>query len=432
MSKIKIPKKTNFLSLFSWCLFDWANSAFSAIVITFIFSTYFTQAIAHNKIIGTHQWGDAMAIAGIIIALISPLLGAIADYEGRRKPWLAIFSIMTIIASALLWYAIPDEKYIFYTLSCVVIGTIGVEVGMVFYNAMLSNIAPKEYLGRLSGWAWGMGYVGGLAALVIALFVLLNHSAWFGLNLKTSEQVRICGPLVAIWFAFFGWPLFVFTPDQPSTGAGIYPSMITGLKKLYSTLTSVKKHRQIMVFLIARMIYTDGLNTLFAFGGIYAAGTFGMTYSKIIIYGIMMNVSAGIGAGILSWIDDIRGSKFTILFSLSLMIVAGAGILIVKSELLFWLLSSVVGLCVGPIQSASRSFIIRLTPKYMITEMFGLFAFSGKATAFIGPWLLGLVTLWTQSQRIGMSTVLIFLISGGILLLFVKGKSDIVQVSSER
>jgi UMF1 family MFS transporter len=423
-SMSEISKKTPFIGLFSWCLFDWANSAFSSIVITFIFATYYTKGIAANKIIGTAQWGNAIALASIIIALISPLLGAIADNEGRRKPWLAAFSVLKFAASALLWFALPNENYATYTLTCVILGTIGMEVGMVFYNAMLSSIAPKEYLGRLSGWAWGMGYIGGLVALIIALFVLLNHSAWFGLNLKTSEQVRICGPLVAVWFAIFAWPIFVFTPDQPSTGLGIYQSMRKGLKALLKTLYSVREHKNIMLFLLARMLYTDGLNTVFAFGGIYAAGTFGMDYSHIIIYGITMNISAGIGSAILAWMDDFKGSKFTILFSLVLMIFAGIGILVVRSHTWFWILSWALALCVGPIQAASRSFMIRITPKELVTEMFGLFAFSGKATAFVGPWLLGLVTLWSQSQRIGMTTVMIFLISGAILLIFVKEESN--------
>lgn len=413
-------KKASFLSLFSWCLFDWANSSFSTIVITFIFSTYFTQAIAANKIIGTAQWGDAMALAGIIIAILSPILGAIADHHGKRKPWLALFSLITIISAALLWYAKPELAYVHFTLTCVVLGTIGMEVGMVFYNAMLSDIAPKEFLGRLSGWAWGMGYIGGLVALVIALFVLLNHSAWFGLNLKTEEQVRICGPMVAIWFTLFGWPLFAFTPDQPRSGLGMYRSMLKGLHSLYLTLRKAREHKNIMIFLLGRMLYTDGLNTLFTFGGIYAAGTFGMSYSKIIMYGIMMNISAGIGSGVLAWLDDYKGSKFTILFSIILMVTAGLGTLLVTSELWFWLLSWIVGLCVGPIQAASRSYIIRITPPAMITEMFGLFALSGKATAFVGPWLVGLITLWTQSQRLGMSTVMIFMLSGAALLFFVK------------
>lgn len=420
----KVNAKEPFLSLLSWCLYDWAMSAFSSIVTTFIFSTYFTQGIAVNKIIGTAQWGNAMALAGLCIAIISPILGAIADNEGRRKPWLFIFSLITIMASALLWYAKPSTAYVFFTLTCVILGTIGIEVGMVFYNAMLSSIAPKKYLGRISGWAWGLGYLGGLAALTIALFVLLNHSAWFGLNLHTSEQVRICGPLVAIWFVIFGWPLFVFTPDQPSSGLGIYRSMTKGLAKLKKTLSSVQEHRNILLFLLARMLYTDGLNTLFAFGGIYAAGTFGMTYTKIIIYGITMNISAGLGSAIFAWMDDARGSKFTILFSLALMLTAGIGVLVVHQEHLFWILSWIVGLCVGPIQSASRSLIIRLSPQPMMTEIFGLFALSGKVTAFIGPWILGLVTLWTNSQRIGMSTVMVFLLAGGILLLWVSEEAS--------
>lgn len=412
--------KPSFAAMFSWCFFDWANSAFASIITTFIFATYFTGAIAKNKIIGTQQWGDAIALAGITIALISPILGAIADNEGRRKPWLAAFSLLAIFASFMLWFSLPGEEYIRQTLIWVILGTIGIEVGMVFYNAMLSDLASEKYLGRLSGWAWGLGYVGGLVALSITLFLFVFHSEIFGLNKGTYEHVRITGPLVGIWFAVFGWPLFVFTPDQPSSGLGIVKSMQKGLYELYDTFLHIKQYRNIVLFFVARMLYTDALNTIFAFGGIYAAGTFNLSYTEVIIYGIAMNLSAGIGAMTFASLDDKRGSKFTILLALLIMTSTGIGILIVQSKLWFWILSLGVALNVGPIQAASRSLMIRLAPKAYITEMFGLYALSGKITAFVGPWVLGMATVWAQSQRAGMATVMIFLLVGGAILLFVK------------
>jgi len=177
-------------SVAAWCLFDWANSAFPTLILTFVFATYFTKSVAKNPIIGTSQWGNAIALAGIMIAICSPIFGAIADHEGRRKPWLAVFTLICIIASALLWYTKPLHTDVHWALTWVVIGTIGFEVGMVFYNSMLSDLAPKAYLGRLSGWSWGIGYFGGLTSLIIMLF---------GFHVNTVDEIRLAGPFVALY-----------------------------------------------------------------------------------------------------------------------------------------------------------------------------------------------------------------------------------------
>lgn len=407
--------------LFAWAIFDWANSAFPTIITTFVFATYFSEKVAINKIIGSSQWGKAIGIASLFIAILSPILGAIADNEGRRKPWLAFFSLLCIVATALLWYAKPDPSYTHYTLLMVILGTIGMEVGMVFYNAMLKELVPDKYVGRASGWSWGLGYFGGLSALVVALVVFIDHgAAWFGLSSSQAEHIRICGPLVAAWFLIFGWPLFAFTPDRPSTGLGIQGAARAGLKSLYTTIKSLKQYKEIAKFLLARILYIDGLNTIFAFGGIYAAGTFNMSMSEVIEFGIAMNVGAGLGAMLFGWLDDYKGSKPTVLISLVLMMISGSGMLLATSKTTFWILGMILSLCVGPIQSASRSIMVHLAPPELITELFGLYAFSGKATAFMGPWIFGFMTLAFNSQRIGMSSTMLFLLVGAVILCFVK------------
>lgn len=401
----------------AWSLFDWANSAFPTLITTFIFATYFSEKVAPNKILGMAKWADAVALSGLIIALLSPFLGAIADYEGRRKPWLAFFTLLCVIASALLWTVEPHPDNMHKALTYVVIGTVGLEVGMVFYNAMLSQLAPPGYTGRVSGWSWGLGYFGGLTCLVIALFGFIDGGlTWLHLNKASAEQIRIVGPFVAVWFFIFACPLFIFTPDQPASGIGIQGAIRKGTASLVHTLKSLRQFKNIMIFLLARMLYIDGLNTIFAFGGIYAAGTFHMRFAEVIQFGISMNIAAGLGAICFSWMDDYRGAKITVLTTIVIMLLCGAGMLITTSVMWFWILGLGLGLCVGPIQSASRSLMVHLAPKHLITEMFGLYAFSGKATAFIGPWLLGLVTLATQSQRLGMATVLIFMSAGAAIL----------------
>lgn len=418
----KILTKKNKLAIVSWCLFDWAYSPFAVLITTFIFATYFTQKVAINEIIGTKQWADANALAGLIAALLSPILGAIADYEGRRKPWIFFFMILIIISSASLWFIQPSVSYVHLALFWIVIGTFALEVGSVFYNAMLEELAPSNYLGRLSGWGWGCGYLGGLIALIIALQAfVLNDGRWLGLNPQTAEQVRICGPLVAVWLIVFSWPMYVFTPDQPTTGIGIIKASRCGLKSLWMTLKLLRhQYKNILMFLIARMVYIDGLITVFAFGGIYAAGVFHMSLAEVIQFGIGMNFAAGVGAAIFGWMDDKKGPKLTILLTLCLMIACGIGIVLIHSKLWFWILGMGLSLGVGPVQAASRSLFIRIAPPQLITELFGLYTLSGRATSFMGPWILGLVTVHFSSQRAGISTAFLFMALGGILLCWVR------------
>ena len=418
-----LPARTSKRAIIAWCIYDWANSAFPVIVLTFVFADFFTEKIAANRIMGMSQWADAVAIAGVFIALFSPVVGAIADHEGRRKPWLAVFSLITIVSAGLLWFSHASPDSATWTLAWVALGLVGLEVGVVFYNAMLRDVAPKNHIGRVSGWGLGVGYFGGLVSLVITLFVFVKAShAW--LDTSTYEQVRICGPFVAVWFALFSLPLFFFTPDRPSTGLSFRVAMRLGLLELLKTLRNLKQHREILKFLAARIFYIDGLNTIFAFGGIYAAGVFGLTFSQVIEFGIAMNVAAGLGAIGFAWVDDYVGAKPTILMTLLIMLCAGMGILVVRTQLEFWILGMVLSVCVGPVQAASRSLMVRLVPPPLMTEMFGLYAFSGKATSFFGPWLVGILTLSFSSQRVGMSAAMALLLVGGVALCFVKAPKN--------
>ncbi len=422
------PEKPVKLAVISWCLFDWAISSFPVLITTFIFATYFTEKVAVNKIIGTTQWGEANGLAGLIIAVFSPIFGAIADHQGQRKPWLRMLLPAVIISAAALWFVKPSPDYVTWALFWIVIGTTALETGTLFYNAMLNEIAPRDWLGRLSGWGWGAGYAGGLVALIFTLNIfILNDSAWLGLNHATAEQIRICGPFVAVWIILFSWPLFAFTPDRPSTGVSLIHATRMGLRTLGNTLRILPRYRNILIFLLARMLYIDGLITIFAFGGIYAAGVFGMDTAQVIQFGICMNIAAGIGAAIMGWLDDARGPKITIHCALLLMIICGLGMLLVHSKSWFWIFGMGLSLGVGPVQAASRSLLIRIAPQELMTEFFGLYNFSGKATSFMGPWMLALVTGVFASQRAGMSTVFFLMAAGGILLFFVRVKPAAMQ-----
>lgn len=408
------------IAIAAWCIYDWACAAFSIIVITFIFSTYFTTKIAENQIIGTYQWANATSLAGFIIAVTSPFFGAIADHGGYHKVWLFFFTCLSILNASLLWFSYPSTHFIYSTLTFVVLGAIGYEIAQVFYNAFLPTLAPKDYLGRISGWGWGAGYLGGIVALTIALVVFVKTNL-FNLDIQTAGQIRICGPFTALWYAIFSLPLFFLVPGIETKRSALPQAVRAGWKDLISTLKTLPQEKNMLLYLIAHMVYTDGLNTLFAFGGIYAAGTYGLSFEEVLLFGISMNVTAGLGAILLGWMDDYLGSKQTILFSLLCLIAFGIPVLLLHNKFLFWGIALLLCIFVGPVQSASRSMMVHLImSKKMSAEMFGLYAFSGKITAFIGPLILGYVTLVFNSQRIGMSTVLLFFMIGALLLLPVK------------
>ena len=404
-----------------WALYDWANSPFSTLIITFIFSVYFSRGIVGDMVEGQALWGYAIGISGIGVAVLSPVLGAIADAGGRRKPWLLVFTLLCATAAALLWFAEPDSSFLLWAMFWVIVGNFAFEFGVVFNNAMLPDLVAPHRIGRWSGWAWGIGYFGGLAALVVALFGFVQtETPLFGLDKEAAEHVRIVGPLVGLWFVAFVWPLFAFTPDRASTGKAPGEAIRAGLVTLIATLRDLRRHRNVALFLLARMIYNDGLLTVFAIGIIFAAGTFAMDEAEIIKFGIALNVTAGLGALAFGWIDDWLGSKRTIVIALIGILVAGIGALLATDVVWFWVAGLLLGTFLGPAQAASRTFMARLAPTDLRTEFFGLFAFSGKATAFAGPLLAGLVTQIAQSQRAGLATVIVFIAVGLVLLLGVR------------
>jgi UMF1 family MFS transporter len=301
-----------------------------------------------------------------------------------------------------------------------VLANTGFEVGTVFYNAMLPSLVPHHRIGRLSGWGWGIGYAGGLVCLLIVFALVRAETPPFGLDKAAAEHVRAVAPLVALWFVVFAAPIFLFTPDAPPTGLTMGAALHKGLGTLFRTFREVRRYRNIARFLLAQLLYIDGLNTLFAFGGIYAAGTFGMTTDKIALFGISLNVAAGLGAAAFAWIDDWIGAKRTVLIALAAIMAIGVPMLLVRDESWFWALGVGLGIFFGPAQAASRSLMGRLAPAELRGEMFGLFALSGRVTSFLGPLLLAWATVAFASQRAGMATVLVFLVLGFLLLLRVK------------
>jgi MFS transporter, UMF1 family len=411
--------------LWSWALFDFGNSSFATVILTFVFATYFTQAIADNAETGTALWGTATGLAGVMIAILSPICGAIADQTGRRKPWLLFFTILCVAATATLWFASPGPSSIPFAMIAVIVGLVGFEVGLVFYNSMLPDLTTPDRIGRLSGFAWGLGYGGGLLCLVVVLVIFIQADpAPFNLDTDNAEHVRATALFTAGWIALFTWPLFAFTPDTPRTAVPLGAAVKMGIHTLITTIRNARQHANCFRFLIARMIYTDGVNTLFAFGGVFAAGTFEMSLEDIIVLGIALNVTAGLGAAAFGWIDDRIGSKQALTISLSALTLSSIAVLLAQTIPQFWVSALLMSTFVGPVQAASRTFMARLAPAELRGEMFGLFAVSGKITSFMGPFAVGAFTVMAGSQRVGMASILVFLVVGLYLLQAVKDPSQ--------
>ncbi len=411
--------KRRLSGLLAWASYDWASSAFPTIVLTFVFAAYFTRQVAADPVRGPMLWGRALALAGLAVAVTAPVFGAVMDQAGRRKRWLALFTFLCVGATALLWSVKPDPQWIMPALTFVVIAVITEEWASVAYNAMLPTLAPENELGRWSGWGWALGYVGGLTCLLVALFGFVRQPAWFPLNPETAAPVRAVFLLAAGWYGLFSLPLFLLTPDSPARGLSPRQVWQAGLKQLADSFGHARQHADIIRFLVAHMIYVDGLACVFAFGGVFAAAEFHMSEQQVLQFGITLNVTAGLGAALLGWLDDRIGSRRTILLSLVGLIIPSMLMLAARRVIFFWLCGLALGVFVGPVQSASRSLLARLAPPELRHEMFGLYAFSGKVTAFLGPFLVGTITAATGSLRIGMSMLIVLFILGGLLLLTV-------------
>ncbi len=413
-------EKPSSKGLFAWALYDWANQAYFTIILTFVFATYFNNVIATDEISGTNQFTNMVSLAGLVLAIFAPILGSIADQAGRRKPWIGFFTIMSVVSCGLLWYSVPGEYAIFYSLFIAFFATIGGEASLIFYSAMLPDLAPKDKIGRWSGWAWGLGYAGGLVGLVIAILLNEKGELILGLDPESFEPVRATFILAAVWYALFSLPLFFRTPDRPSQNKKIIKAINDGFIQLKQSLIQLKDYKNIFRFLLARLIYNDGVVTIFVVGGIYAAGTFDMDTQQILYFGVGLNVTAGIGAFGFAWLDDKSGSKKTIIYSIIGLLIPVTALLFVQSIIWFIIWGLILGIFVGPVQAASRTFMARISPPDLMTQMFGLYALSGKVTSFIGPFLVGLLTVQFGSQRFGMTAILLLLLIGLLLMFTVK------------
>lgn len=464
------PTEASRLGQVSWALFDWANQPFFTIITTFIFSAYFANVLVYQhelaalklahpdrsadelsqmaQAAGQSAWAFTQSASGFIIALLSPFLGSMADASGRRKPFILAFQILLALGCIALWWARPDRGELIPLISlAVILATVGAEISIVFNNSFLPTIVRLERMGRLSGFGWGMGYLGGLVALFVVLIVARpgmlgigpsDGPPLFGLDRASFEIERLIGPASALWLAVFVLPMFLFTPDGRRSGLKPFEAARQGVTTLISTIRKLRHYRNPLLYLIAFMIYNDGLAAVIAFGGVYASAAFQWPTATLGVFGIGLTVLGVFGAFMGGWLDDRIGSKRTVQIAIVLVIVATLGILSVSrtavlfvvelappaagrglfgslQEQVFMGFALLIGISMGPMQAASRTLIGRLAPEGMSGEFYGLFALSGRATTFMAPFLIGVLTQVSGSNRIGLMVVLVFLVVGFVL-----------------
>lgn len=433
--------------VFGWMMFDWAAQPFFTVVTTFIFGPYFISRMASDAATGQAAWGYGIAAGGLLIAILSPILGSIADQTGPRKPWIAFFAAIKIAALCGLWFAAPGSNLVL-VVTVFTLAAVAAEFSIVFNDSMLLRIVPKADIGRVSNLAWGLGYLGGMIVLIFIIAflaaspetgrTLIGLEPLFGLDPLQGEDARASGPISALWYAVFILPMFLFTPDAGERRA-MGGAVRDGLKELKSTLREVRQRAGIFRFLIARMIYQDGVNALLALGGGFAAAMFGWSITEIGVYGIMLNVVAIFSCLYASKLDTKLGSKSVVLISIVLLLIATIGIVSTGPGFTFfgaWQLGSLdtgglygtaaekayivfgllIGIAFGPVQASSRAYMARSVSKEEAGRYFGIYALSGRATSFLAPAMVASVTLMADSARMGMATIIIFFVVGLIIL----------------
>ena len=403
--------------VFNFALYDFANSAFTTIIITFIFATYFAKQIAPNFVLGQSYWGWTIGITGILVALTGPLIGSFADKKNCTEFFIKLFTIICVILTSLLWFSKPSEKYLLYTLIIVALANFFYELSLIFYNSILKRISNSNNLGKSSGFSFALGYVGGILILIVCIKIFIDNDVLpFGLSKENSENIRATSIVVALWYLLFSIPFLFSLKKKIKNKIKKSSNNIKKIKNLFwdKGLNNLGK------FLIARMLYADGLNAIIIMGGIFAVGVFNLEIKDLLVLSVLMNITAFIGAIIGGYANDKFSSKSVIIFSLLGLIFSSAIILFIKTKIFFLIFASINGFFIGPIQSASRVFITKSIDKNNQASGFGLFSLSGKLTSFIGPLLVSTLTYISNSQRIGFSAAIILLLIGLLILLKVK------------
>jgi UMF1 family MFS transporter len=445
--------------IWGWMAFDWASQPFYTVGLTFVFGPYFAVVAAEYfmssgvesgaaKAQAQSLWSSGQTVSGLIIAFTAPFLGAFADNSGRKIPWIAFFSVMFVVAISMIWMLTPEGAALYLVLILFFIAFIAAESALNFVNAILPSLGNKDEVGRISGSGAAFGYWGGVVSLAIMLLVFVEQDNGrtifvgleppFGLNPNEKEGTRFVGPFIAIWFAVFMIPFFMWVRDDPTTG-GKSTNLRAVAGDLWGTMKSVAQRKSLLNFLVGSMFYRDALNALYAFGGVYAALVLDWGITAIGVFGVVAAIAAAITTWIAGLADARFGPKPVIRVAVWLLILVSITIVGTSREQIFWITlpiastlpdtvfyvcGAIIGGAGGAVYTASRSMMVRHTHPDRPAEAFGLFALSGKATAFLAPAGITLFTWWTGNTQLGFLPVIILFLMGLFLLKWVKPQGD--------
>jgi len=437
--------------IWGWWWFDWANQPYNTLLLTFIFAPYFASSVAPDPVTGQAMFGWMMSISGVLIALLAPVLGGIADSAGRKRPWILFWSLLYVVGSFALWWAVPDasQGQILFVLVAFAIGVVGLEFGTVFTNSILPTLGNRAEIGRISGSGWAFGYVGGMVSLIFMLLLLAENETGvtligieplFGLDPAMREGTRAVGPFTALWYIVFVIPFFLWVPEtgvrRSSQAKG---AMAKGLRDLGRTLRGLPRHPSLLAYLGSSMFYRDALNGIYTFGGIYAAGVLGWSIIQIGIFGIIAAIVGAVGSWVGGRADRRFGPKPVIVTSI-LALIAVCTIIVTTDrtmvlllpvvaesslpDIVFYICGAAIGASGGALQAASRTMMVRQANPDRMTEAFGLYALSGKVTSFLAPGLIALATTITADQRLGVTPLILLFLIGLALLVWVKPEGE--------
>ncbi len=437
--------------IWGWYFFDWASQPYNTLLLTFVFGPYFAE-VARAQFTASGlgadaagaaaqaYWGWGQTLCGVVIAVLAPILGAIADGSGRRLVWIWLFSAFYVVGAWGIWYLAPDQPDLFRAMLWFGVGLIGMEFATIFTNSLMPDLAGDSDMGKISGSGFAFGYVGGILALVLMLTLLAENSATgktliglqplFGLDPALREGTRAVGPFTAIWYLLFMLPFFAWVKEPKSLRRAI--PIRAALADLWQLILSLGSRRSLGAHLLSSMLYRDALNALYGFGGVYASGVLGWSITKIGVFGIAGAISAALFSWLGGRLDSARGPKPLITLSMLVLIavclvIAGMsrdaffGLRFAAGSTLpdaiFYVCGIVIGAAGGTLQSASRTMMVYHTTSDRATEAFGLYALSGKATSFIAPFSIAVITGFSGSQRLGIAVPLIVLFVAGLVIL---------------
>lgn len=421
-----IKKRT----VFAWSLWDWGSAAFNAVVTTFVFSVYITQKAFGPEQVVSAQLGTALLIAGLAVALLAPITGQLSDAAGKRKLWLGINTAVVVACTAMLVLVAPEKQFLMLGLVLLAVGNVAFEFASVSYNAMLSQVSTNKNVGRVSGFGWGMGYLGGIVLLAILLIgFIFPEQGWFGVTPEDGWNVRVAMVISALWFAVSAIPVFFAVPEisaDPTRKTGMR-GVLTAYGTLFKLVRDLWKNaRETLLFLVASAVFRDGLAGVFTFGGVIAALSFGFDPTTVIIFAIAANVVAGLATIVAGYVEDHIGAKQIMVWSIVFMVIAAMLVFVLAplGTWVFWVFGLLLCIFVGPVQSSSRSFLSRLIPQGREGEIFGLYATTGRAVSFLAPAAFTLAVSLGGSTLYGILGIALVLLVGLLLLLPVKTKRE--------